>query len=298
MCLWASKVSTREEELKPTIILTSLISLLLAPDALAGKLDGMEGQASGVQSVPSSILGELESQTESHEQSEAGYEDTGFRVQGMLVAGAESWQTLTLDEGTYRVVGTCSNSCLDVNLQLWSGEVNVYEDMLDDDFPYLDFSVDEITEYRVKSIMASCDSGGQACGYQMSVWKEVEVEEPDLAEQLTNQTDSHSESMNENGWERLKGLESVGEAASSESVMVDLTFPTAGEYRVMAVCSNECGNVDLEIQEAGDRLGSDTFQDDFPFVTFTAQDVNVTALVTMVQCSAENCGYELSVWGR
>jgi hypothetical protein len=104
--------------------------------------------------------------------------------------------------------------------------------------------------------------------------------------------------MNENGWQILKGLKSIGEAAPHETAQVALTLPAAGEYRVMAVCSNECGNVDLAIEELGGRLGSDTYQDDFPFVTFTAEDVNVTALVTMAQCNTETCGYELSVWGK
>ena len=291
-------VNTWEDELKQEIILSGLVVLLLAPDALADKPMSEVSGAPGVSSVSSSILSELAYQTEFREQSDSGYEDTGHRVQGMLLAGAESWQSLTLDEGTYRVVGTCSNSCLDVNLQLFAGDTNIYEDMLDDDFPYLDFSVSERTEYRVKALMAACDDASQGCGYEMSVWREVEVEEPDLAEQLANQTASHTEAMNENGWQNLKGLESSGEATLNEATEVALTLPESGEYRVMAVCSNDCGNVDLEIQEAGERLGRDTFQDDFPFVTFTAQDLGVTAIVTIAQCTEDTCGYELSVWRR
>ena len=136
-------VSRQEDELKQEMLFSGLAVLLLTPEAFANKpetsIDLVEPPS--VASVSSSILTELASQTEYHEQTGSGYEDTGHRVQGMLFMGAESWQSLTLDEGTYRVVGTCSNSCLDVNLQLFAGDVNIYEDMLDDDFPYLDFSV-------------------------------------------------------------------------------------------------------------------------------------------------------------
>lgn len=292
------RTNKSEEQLIDKILFICAASLLFVPVAKADKIQAPSGQAQDVGTVPAGILAELDAQTEFHDQSEEGYDDTGHRTQGILAAGAESWQRLTLDEGTYRVVGTCSNSCLDVNLQLWLNDVNVYEDMLDDDYPYLDFAVDELSDYRVKAIMASCDSGAEGCGYQLSVWSQTEVEEQTMAEQLSAQTASHSESMNENGWELMKGLESIGDAAVNETAEVSLTLPEAGEYRVMAVCSNACGNVDLEIQESGERLGSDTFQDDYPFVTFASQDVNVTASVTMVQCSEDNCGYELSVWRR
>lgn len=72
-----------------------------------------------------------------------------------------------------------------------------------------------------------------------------------------------------------------------------------GDYRAVAVCDNDCSDLDLMVtDEAGDVLGLDVLEDDVPVVDFTTSGGRTSFSVKMVLCSTEVCYYGLQLYRK
>jgi len=97
----------------------------------------------------------------------------------------------------------------------------------------------------------------------------------------------------------LLDVAKTGLLDASTSEIVPLSLPGGYEYALMAVCDDDCSDLDLAVLKSGVELSVDTSQDDWPVVPVTPTGSgDYSVKVVMYQCSTKNCGYQLTVWQR
>lgn len=102
--------------------------------------------------------------------SDKGYEQTHETQIGDLHNDENESFTLTLHAGTsYALVGVCDNDCKDLDLVLYDADDNqVDSDVQNDDVPIVQVTPKETMRYRVKVIMANCQTS--PCWYGVGVY--------------------------------------------------------------------------------------------------------------------------------
>lgn len=72
-----------------------------------------------------------------------------------------------------------------------------------------------------------------------------------------------------------------------------------GEYRAVAVCDDDCADLDLAVVSGGELIGSDVLGNAFPFVDFTVSQAGSFDLpVQMVECSTDVCFYSTMLFRK
>ena len=102
--------------------------------------------------------------------SDKGYEQTHETQIGDLHDDENDSFTLTLHAGTkYALVGVCDNDCKDLDLVLYDADGDqVDSDIQNDDVPIVQVTPSETQRYRVKVIMANCQTS--PCWYGIGVY--------------------------------------------------------------------------------------------------------------------------------
>jgi hypothetical protein len=102
--------------------------------------------------------------------SDKGYEQTHETQIGSLHDDENDSFTLTLHAGTaYALVGVCDNDCKDIDLVLYDADGDqVDSDIQNDDVPIVQVTPKETERYRVKVIMANCQTN--PCWYGVGVY--------------------------------------------------------------------------------------------------------------------------------
>jgi hypothetical protein len=102
--------------------------------------------------------------------SERGYEQTHETQIGSLADDDNDFFTLTLHAGTtYTLVGVCDNDCKDLDLVLYDADGDqVDSDVEADDVPIVQVTPSETMRYRVKVIMATCNTN--PCWYGIGAY--------------------------------------------------------------------------------------------------------------------------------
>lgn len=89
------------------------------------------------------------------------------------------------------------------------------------------------------------------------------------------------------------------ELLAADSVDTALTELPSGEYRAIAVCDNDCSDVDLMVTaQGGDVLGMDVLEDDVPIVDFNTPGGRIGLSVKMILCETEVCFYGLQLFRK
>jgi hypothetical protein len=102
--------------------------------------------------------------------SDKGYAQTHETQIGDLHDDENDSFTLTLHAGTtYALVGVCDNDCKDLDLVLYDADGDqVDSDIQNDDVPIVQVTPRETQRYRVKVVMASCQTS--PCWYGIGVY--------------------------------------------------------------------------------------------------------------------------------
>jgi len=102
--------------------------------------------------------------------SDKGYSQTHETQIGSLHDDENDSFTLTLHAGTaYALVGVCDNDCKDLDLVLYDADGDqVDSDIQNDDVPIVQVTPKETERYRVKVIMANCQTS--PCWYGVGVY--------------------------------------------------------------------------------------------------------------------------------
>ncbi|MEZ4421844.1 MAG: caspase family protein [Gemmatimonadota bacterium] len=121
-----------------------------------------------------------------------------------------------------------------------------------------------------------------------------------IAEQLDPQLLRWDSVLAERGYHRTPGAEQVGASRSGETVVLDAELASGVSYALLAVCDNDCADLDLElIGPDGTSLGADTEVDSQPLVLHEATvSGSHRVRVAMVRCSNEPCWHSFAVYRR
>lgn len=85
----------------------------------------------------------------------AGFED---ELTGMQPGTDHRWAVELSGGATYRIIGACDDDCTNVDLELIDARTGgvVVADLLEDDFPVVDFTPGQNGRYIVRLLMQSC----------------------------------------------------------------------------------------------------------------------------------------------
>lgn len=71
------------------------------------------------------------------------------------------------------------------------------------------------------------------------------------------------------------------------------------DYLIIAVCDEDCTDVDLRLFEGSNLVDEDVASDDFPIVSVTPSSTRTYRLEpTMASCSASTCRYGVAIYAR
>ena len=99
-----------------------------------------------------------------------GYNAIGQLMTGSINDDADASMVVNLISGTqYVIAGVCDNDCSDVDLQIFSGDGSkIGEDLDTDDTPVVAFTAQYSGQYRVRVMMATCNTS--PCYYGVQVF--------------------------------------------------------------------------------------------------------------------------------
>ena len=99
-----------------------------------------------------------------------GYSLMDVSRTSLLNAGASESVSITLPPGhQYKLMGVCDNDCLDLDLAVSSGGIQLAADTTTDDWPLLEVIPTGSSSYSVNVTMYNCSTPN--CGYQLTVWR-------------------------------------------------------------------------------------------------------------------------------
>lgn len=265
--------------------------------------------------VPGAFAAEWQDQLQTQTRLKAGadyadLENSGYTLidvarTALLDASASEVVTITLPtRGDYYLLGVCDNDCLDLDLAVSQGGVEITRDSTDDDWPLLEIEGGS-GRHEVRVTMYQCST--PSCGYQLTVWRarggaDGSSNDSSWEAQLREQTriKSGAEFANLEGiGYSLMDVARTSLLDASGNEVVDINLPPGQEYVVMGVCDNDCLDLDLAVLKGGLELSKDASTDDWPLVEIVPTGTSGYQIrVTMYACSTPTCGYQLTVWRR
>ena len=117
-------------------------------------------------------------------------------------------------------------------------------------------------------------------------------------EQVSNQIEQASKILRERGFARTDTYDGTLNNESSESLTLSLR--AGRQYAILAVCDNDCSDIDLRIYGSNDKeIDSDIENDDKPVVMVTPDsDGKFRLKITMAKCSTSPCFYGVGLFAK
>jgi hypothetical protein len=118
-------------------------------------------------------------------------------------------------------------------------------------------------------------------------------------EQVNAQIERAAKFLNERGYHRTHDVY-TGSVKNEESDYLTLTLHAGTAYAIIAVCDNDCSDIDLRIFNEDDKeLDSDVENDDNPIVTVVpTSDGKFRLKVIMAKCTTSPCFFGVGVYGK
>jgi len=217
---------------------------------------------------------------------------------GWMMNGASGAAIVRLPAGRYVAIGACDNDCEDIDLMVSRMDD---QEMLDSDqeldsFPFVEFTLAAEADIMIGMSMPTCSTDRCYAGYR---WYRA-----DLAlgggggggtweDQVMAQLGVIPMGQ---GMELADERTALVEAGAEHRFSLNLG---PGSYSGIAVCDNDCSNVDLVVYDAGgSTVSSDVLDDDVPIVEFNIVKGGGTYYfeVRMVDCSTAACGFGFNLF--
>lgn len=220
---------------------------------------------------------------------------------GWMADGAEGATIVRLPAGSYVAFGACDNDCSDIDLVVSRLDT---EEMLDSDremdsFPIVEFTLGQATDVIIGISMPGCGTARCYVGYR---WYHTGGA-------------AETAAVGAGGWEGQvqtqldalpmpEGVQLVDERTGLVEAGGDTRFSLnlgPGSYAGVAVCDNDCSDIDLTVQDAaGSTVASDVLADDVPVVEFEIAKGGGTHYfeVDMVSCATSSCGFGFRLYRR
>jgi hypothetical protein len=123
--------------------------------------------------------------------------------------------------------------------------------------------------------------------------------QPDLRDYLTRQLDNQEPNNAERGFAHAVGP-LAGTLSSNRAAQLPLTLRAGQEIRIVGVCDEACGDLDLRVlNPRGEIIALDTRDNARPVVDLRAEMFGQhTIEVGMIDCNAPRCRYAVNVYTR
>lgn len=105
--------------------------------------------------------------------------------------------------------------------------------------------------------------------------------------------------LSENGYARAAGPFAAG-LQSRQGRRAPLMLRAGQDYRIVGVCESRCGDFDLRLFDANNRLvAQDVLEDNTPVIHIVPTATGQFSIeAAMVRCNAELCWYAFNVYSR
>lgn len=117
-------------------------------------------------------------------------------------------------------------------------------------------------------------------------------------EQVNTQIDRASKILRERGFEKTDTYDGSLDHDASESL--SLSLRAGRQYALLAVCDNDCTDIDLRLYNSSDKeVDVDIEDDDNPIVVVAPErDGKYRLKITMAKCSASPCFYGVGLFAK
>lgn len=117
-------------------------------------------------------------------------------------------------------------------------------------------------------------------------------------EQVNAQIEQASKILRERGFEKTDTYDGSLNNETAESLT--LALRAGRQYAVLALCDNDCSDIDLRIyDENGKELAADVEDDDKPVVTLAPDhDAKYRLKIIMAKCSSSPCFYGVGLFSK
>jgi hypothetical protein len=118
-------------------------------------------------------------------------------------------------------------------------------------------------------------------------------------EQVNNQIERAAKVLSERGYRRTHDVYD-GSLKNEESEFLTLALHSGTAYAIIAVCDNDCSDIDLRIfDEDNKEIDSDVQNDDNPVVMVSpGHEGKFRLKVIMAKCATSPCFYGVGVYGK
>jgi hypothetical protein len=209
----------------------------------------------------------------------------------------------------YVIVAVCDVDCSDIDLHLYSPAGDeVGADIQPDDVPVIELGNVGGGEHRLEVGMYACSS--EPCFYAVGVYVKdgsgggapsggAGAGGEAYVEQVLGILEAFSGLAEERGYTDT-GDDWVSALDESESEDQFVKLGGGADYALVAVCDEDCGDMDLAIYDpSGNLVAEDTETDAVPVLEITgARSGEYRIEVRMYQCSSEPCFYAMGLFKR
>lgn len=122
---------------------------------------------------------------------------------------------------------------------------------------------------------------------------------PDYGAQIRARLSQAEQAFTAQGFARV-GEPTIGQLRQGQSYNVPATLEAGAEYRIIGVCDNDCGDLDLVLyDQSSNVISQDNLVDAVPVVAVTPSWTGpFTVQAGMHQCTVEPCYYALALYAR
>jgi len=232
---------------------------------------------------------------------EQGYSHAGDKIVSSLRASDSEDHFIEFVDGRdYVMVAVCDVDCSDIDLHLYSQSGSqVGEDTETDDVPVIELQNVNGGRYRLEVSMYTCSN--EPCFYAVGVYAKSGSGGGGEAyiEQVLAILDGVSGVAEDEGY-TATGEDWVSSLDASESENQFVTLGGGADYAIIAVCDEDCDDIDLAIYgPSGSVVDEDVETDATPVLEINdARKGEYRVEVRMYGCSSEPCYYAMALYKR
>ena len=234
-------------------------------------------------------------------ESASGFTMTGNVERGALPAGRQLLFPLEMVTGSdYMIVGFCDPGCTDMDLAILDAQgVELESDILPDAQPVLLVTPIQSGGYQVRLDMVDCST--ENCAYAVGVLQGIaDGATFDLpGGTMDHRLAAFREDLVSEGFSEMS-LGEQGTLEEDQEMRFPLPLDEGIQYRIVGVCDNDCGNMDLTLFDPeGQEVVADRLEDAFPVLRIPSPPTGEYRLaVSMVTCTPEPCSFRVAVFGE
>ncbi|HEY2824813.1 MAG TPA: hypothetical protein VGI83_04640, partial [Gemmatimonadales bacterium] len=244
---------------------------------------------------------------------------SGYGLQGTPTTGSirstnneDIW--VTLSPGVeYAILGVCDQDCSDIDLKLYDDADNeIGSDFEKDDHPIVRVTPIRQGRFKVHIYMATC--AHDPCFYGVGVYQRGSGSANNASvgsgtatgagaerwlRTVRAELDKYGPPLEQQGYV-LQGNAYTGSLRKTSSEDLNITLEAGFDYAFLGVCDSDCGDIDLQLSDAGgQRIDSNYEKDDHPVVKGNqVAGGQYKVHVYMASCSTEPCYYGIGVYRR